>query len=289
MACNVDWPVIPSSPKSNFDGETWKIDDDDAYDNDNQHHSNISEFPDDNWEILEDDYATNATHENSTRTEICVDLPQPNDPLEDYAIINSSVHKLPVDQSSTENTELADTSVEETSLLRRNRSGSISSPDFRKLVFEDDGFTIVSNPGTVLSCWSSSTSDTINPVRTFRDILMTKPKESKVEGSLEPIPSSNHRPILATNNRRMKKSQFVVVRTSNLKRCAKSSNDLSVIDEQEHYDDDRYDDHGVEFYYSNKAMGARGRNNGLKLRPDELKRKDIILHKKNLQRQSSGV
>ncbi len=42
-------------------------------------------------------------------------------------------------------------------------------------------------------------------------------------------------------------------------------------------------------YYSRKAQGAMGRKNGLKIRPDEAKRLQITMAKKDMQRQRQGV
>jgi hypothetical protein len=39
-------------------------------------------------------------------------------------------------------------------------------------------------------------------------------------------------------------------------------------------------------FYHRKALGAKGRTNGLKIRPDELKRKQFTLQRKEMQRQA---
>lgn len=110
----------------------------------------------------------------------------------------------------------------------------------------------------------------------------------------------------------MSKTRFVVVPTQKLtvtndnsngtmKRSAYSTNDLQSLDTRRGQQvdfhtsnatndcDDDYNNNGggsgVEFYYNHKSMGAKGHVNGLKLRPDEMKRREMIVYKKNLQRQ----
>ncbi|KAL7556322.1 hypothetical protein ACA910_011868 [Epithemia clementina (nom. ined.)] len=55
-----------------------------------------------------------------------------------------------------------------------------------------------------------------------------------------------------------------------------------ILDDDYYYDDDM--EHDEYSYYHRKAAGASSRFNGLRLRPDEQKRKQMIVQKKNLQR-----
>jgi len=105
----------------------------------------------------------------------------------------------------------------------------------------------------------------------FRDAIMSPSTQTST-----PPPAST--PIA---RRRTTKPRFVV---TPIKRCIKSTNDLhsmGIIEEEVEGDTD-----AMEFYHR-KAVGAKSRMNGQKLRPDELKRKTMLLQKRELQRSAS--
>jgi hypothetical protein len=70
-----------------------------------------------------------------------------------------------------------------------------------------------------------------------------------------------------------------------IKRCSRSTGDLQALAEEEEV----LGETDAMEYYSRKSMGASGRVNGLKERPDEAKRKEIIMYKKDLQRQTQSA
>ncbi len=140
---------------------------------------------------------------------------------------------------------------------------------------------MVSGPSSVVSsqsCWSTSSKIS------FRDAIMKEQtQESNNEGSTETDSQQETKPLKTVR----KKPKFVVKQIS---RCSKSTGDLqSLARIAEH--DDPYDEDLVlgetdaQLYYSQKAQGKLGRKNGRKIRPDEAKRLQITMAKKDDQRQ----
>ena len=135
---------------------------------------------------------------------------------------------------------------------------------------EDSSFAMVSNVGSVVS-WASGQ-------RSFRDAFLSSPiREDKEQINPEPVaPSTVPRPF--------RKPKIVVQAPALMRRCSKSSpNLLGMI----HEDEEILGETDAGDYYYRKSKGAQGRTNGLKLRPDEAKRKAYSVNKRNLQRQSS--
>lgn len=135
---------------------------------------------------------------------------------------------------------------------------------------DESSLSVVHGPQSVISL-SSSTE-----VFTFKDAIL-KNKEVSQE---EPIEQQS--PTKRVSPRRTIKPRFVV---TPIKRSAKSTGDLPSLVEDDQ--DDAQDDANAEFY-SRKNVGARSRSNGLKLRPDEAKRKQMIVNKKNIQRAANA-
>lgn len=83
------------------------------------------------------------------------------------------------------------------------------------------------------------------------------------------------------------KPNFVVVP---IKRCAKSTGDLlSLARDHDHEDEDVMGDTDAHEFYSRKAHGSRTYGQGLKTRPDEAKRLQMTMAKKNMQRQRQAA
>jgi len=137
---------------------------------------------------------------------------------------------------------------------------------------------MVSGPSSVISsqsCWSASSKIS------FRDAIM-KEKAQEVKDHTAKQPKTMR-----------KKPKFVVKPIS---RCSKSTGDLqSLARVTENGDDDPNNDGLVlgdtdaELYYNQKAQGKLGRKNGRKTRPDEAKRLQITMAKKDDQRQRQQV
>lgn len=184
-------------------------------------------------------------------------------------------------------TESGDTGVEVVPMpnpLPLRRKNSVSAPDLRVLDDDDDqtdSAVLVSNPGSVAdsggvvvvarpSPWGSK-----NKV-SFKDAILSPSKHAPATASTVPKPRVKNKV----------KSRYVV---TPIKRCAKSTGDLlSLVAENEEDEEEPMGDTDANEYYSRKAHGAHGRSNGLKTRPDEAKRKEMIVQKKNLQRQRQG-
>ena len=130
---------------------------------------------------------------------------------------------------------------------------------------DDSSAVLVSAPASVASTVSKFS---------FRDAIMQNrdaaPGNSKEQTTVAP----------ATEPRvRKTRPRFVV---KPIKRCARSAPNLLALDED---DEDVLGDTDAGDYYAQKAKGSMGRKNGLKTRPDEAKRLEITMAKKNLQRE----
>jgi len=142
---------------------------------------------------------------------------------------------------------------------------------------------MVSGPPSVISSqsvWSSKIS--------FRDAIM---KEQTQDAKDEESPQQPVKPA-----RTMKKKPKFVVKP--IRRCSKSTGDLQsltrIVENEDHYSGgggDPYNDDMIlgetdaQLYYNQKAQGKLGRKNGRKVRPDEAKRLQITMAKKDDQRQ----
>jgi hypothetical protein len=78
------------------------------------------------------------------------------------------------------------------------------------------------------------------------------------------------------------KPKFVV---TPIKRCVRSTGDLKAMGRDMNDEDEVLGDGDAHEFYSRKAHGSATRQNGLKTRPDEAKRLQMILAKKNVQRE----
>lgn len=151
---------------------------------------------------------------------------------------------------------------------------------------------MVSGPSSVVSsqsCWSTSSKIS------FRDAIMKEQtEETKDQGPNEADPQQLLTPRKTVRN----KPKFVV---KPIRRCIKSTGDLQslarIAENDDHYGGggDPYDgnlilgDTDAELYYNQKAQGKLGRKNGRKVRPDEAKRLQITMAKKDDQRQRQAA
>lgn len=132
-------------------------------------------------------------------------------------------------------------------------------------------FSLVSGAPSVNSIWSSRIS--------FKDALLKKDETTPKAQEEEKKHHHHH------HSQRIKKikPKFIVQQVAPIKH-AKSMNDLFKLEEEEEIlgDSDAHE------YYSRKAQGSLGRRNGRKQRPDEAKRLQMTMAKKNLQRARQG-
>jgi len=146
---------------------------------------------------------------------------------------------------------------------------------------------MVSGPPSVISsesCWSATSKIS------FRDAIM----KQQSRGLLDHNMSDKETQELARQPKTVRKKPKFVVKP--IRRCSKSTGDLQslarIVENSDHHgDDDFYNnelilgDTDAELYYNQKAQGKLGRKNGRKMRPDEAKRLQMTMAKKDDQRQ----
>jgi len=167
--------------------------------------------------------------------------------------------------------------------------GDTSSAVF---VEEDPSFlsdlVSVSGPPSV---WSmNSTHNKLS----FKDVLQQSKSRSAIattcSTSLHPSAQNTAAPSKPTTTKKtsFRTTTFEVVKpqsqtyVAGLKRNSQSMGNLRALD---HIQEEILGDTDADLFYSQKAMGAKGRVNGQRIRPDEAKRLEITMNKKNMQRQ----
>lgn len=157
--------------------------------------------------------------------------------------------------------------------VRLSRRRSTSTPDLRKLA---ETCSIVQAKEA-----NKHNALTDPAVPSFREMLLTKViKEEKEEEEEKDIIEESPKPKIKT------KPTFVV---TPIRRCTMSSPNLRSLDSFEEGSEEVLGDSDAMEYYHRKASGYNGRKNGLKVRPDEAKRLDMILQKKDMQRKAQGL
>lgn len=141
---------------------------------------------------------------------------------------------------------------------------------------EDDSFAMVSGPPSVMTATTTATVS-------WADLAGSPTKQNNTSTG---TPRSIIGSLPRSEPRARIQPKFVVVHTKQMRRCTKSTGDLQAL--AGHGDEEEEEGGGgacdaMEFYHR-KAVGAASRFNGLKLRPDEQARKQIILNKKSEQR-----
>jgi hypothetical protein len=152
--------------------------------------------------------------------------------------------------------------------------------------------------GAVLLSYVTDTS--MRRVPSFKDIIMLNAQsreedEKKKKELLQQ--NQNKMREEALKKRKANRPKLVV---SPIKRCTQSTGNLRSLVIHEDQEEDTYgggggaiihenevlgDSDATEFY-DRKKKGSLNRHNGSKFRPDEAKRKDMIIHKKNAQRKA---
>jgi hypothetical protein len=153
---------------------------------------------------------------------------------------------------------------------------AVSTPDFISLertvllCNEDEGFPKVN--------YSIRPKLRESPARmdwkgaSFRDIVL-----SRIPTEVEEHPASSN--ASTSNANRKYKPRIVVTPTVRPRRFESTPDLCSLNSSQVLGESDAMD------FYQRKAKGISGRKNGMKMRPDEAKRLDIIMSKKEMQRQ----
>jgi hypothetical protein len=155
-----------------------------------------------------------------------------------------------------------------------------SSPDFRRYVeaqddSADDGTDTLSQGPSSSAVFVSappSVASTVSRV-SFRDAILQHNGESSA--------TQQNRMQTKSGQQRKFKTKFIV---KPITRSAKSAPNLHALEEEEVLGDTDACE-----YYTRKSMGYSGRQNGLKVRPDEAKRLQMTMQKKQMQQQSQGA
>lgn len=154
----------------------------------------------------------------------------------------------------------------------------------------------------VLLSHKKKNTPAMKKVPSFKDIIMLNAQARADEEKKKKEMVVQHQHNLrkeAAERRKANRPKLVI---SAIKRCTKSTGDLRSMIIHEEPEDGEYDGGGggggvihehdvlgdtdaMEFY-SRKSKGSLNRQNGSKTRPDEAKRKEMIIHKKNAQRKA---
>jgi hypothetical protein len=214
----------------------------------------------DDWELLSSDEDVLAAENDSTSSAEEEKMADPHGRV----IIN---HKLLHHAASSPNLRVFAKHVTEAD------EDSAATPEQK--VDDASSFAMVS---TVDSVWSTATGGG----KSFRDALFASPiREDGADDAEEAATSTKVAPSSAP--RRYRKPKIVV---APIHRCSKSTGDLRSL-ALIHEEGDVLGDTDATEYYHRKTKGAQGRSNGMKLRPDEAKRKEFAVNKRKVQRQNS--
>lgn len=145
---------------------------------------------------------------------------------------------------------------------------------------DDDDFTEIEAGCSGDESFTLVSSEMASPTGTkvsFRDAILTKSSSINRLQENEDTDGSNQSSVRP----RIRQAKFVVV--PSMRRCIKSTGDLQSLS-TDAFDSEVLGETDAMDYYHRKALGARGRASGLRMRPDEAKRKEITMYKKNLQR-----
>lgn len=132
----------------------------------------------------------------------------------------------------------------------------------------------------------------IKRVPSFKDALLlnaseTKQQEDDLESRQKQEEERARVETLARRRGRMSKTRFIV---SPIKRCAKSTGDLAglvrIQEDAETEESGVFGDTDANEFYCRKEHGVVSWRNGMKKRPDEMKRREMIIYKKDVQRRN---
>lgn len=174
------------------------------------------------------------------------------------------------------NTILEENSDDEEAVLIGESEEGVGSVASQSIV-------MVSGPPSIISSQSlCSTSSKIS----FRDVIMKEMNQDDKDDTSTDTGISQK----ASQSKKVRKKPKFVVKP--IRRCSKSTGDLQAMsriaengDHDSHNEDFVLGETDAELYYNQKAHGKLGRKNGRKIRPDEAKRLQITMAKKDDQRQ----
>lgn len=151
---------------------------------------------------------------------------------------------------------------------------------------------------------NTNTNTSIKKVPSFKDMIMMNRQKIEDEEKKKAEERNNSEEQRRKDAMLRRKNNRVRIIVTPIKRCAKSTGDLRsmVIHEEEegygggggggaiiHEEEEVLGESDAMEYYNRKSYGSKGRSNGRKIRPDEAKRKEMIIHKKDAQRRAQGL
>lgn len=191
-----------------------------------------------------------------------------------------------------------------------------STPEFSSYstlgsaLVSDDEFSLLNDSNSSIAAESLSTTkdDTIllshkpKKVPSFKDMILLnaeklKEEELKRKEQIQQLVEEKRKDAML--RKKQSKTRLVV---TPIKRCVRSTGDLRslIIHEGEegysgmtspaaaviHEEDEVLGYTDAQEYYDRKSHGTNGRSKSHRIRPDEAKRKEMIIHKKNAQRRA---
>lgn len=278
----VEWPALSPNTPSNNDNVVSVVENDwelltEATDESNPVFSNPSTSNNNNnnnnhtVRIVEPEMEAKTTRINRRILKHCESSPD----LRQYVLEETS---------SSEDNDEEEEDEEASGVLVENTADDVTSLASSSVVMVSSG------PSSATSPWSSKLS--------FKEaILKSNPEGSNSLHQQQPHKRHHHH---HTRIRKLKKPVFVV---KPIKRCSKSTGDLTSLDNdtEEEYgsgggggggggcQEQILGDTDAQQYYSQKAQGKLGRKNGKKIRPDEAKRLEITMAKKTMQRETAAA
>jgi hypothetical protein len=255
--------------------------------------SDVHGVTDSDWELLSEDHEDSAQNSFGTNTVHIVEprrleiegadsqdenYTNKRGPSKDNLLCLKHAQSTP--DFRYYNTILEENSDDEEAVLidvSEEGVGSVASPSI----------VMVSGPPSIISsqsCWSTSLKSS------FRDVIMKEMNQEDKDQTLTEMGIDQQ----ARQSKKVRKKPKFVVKP--IRRCSKSTGDLQatarIAENGDHNGgDDSYNDDFIvgdtdaELYYNQKAHGKLGRKNGRKIRPDEAKRLQITMAKKDDQRQ----
>jgi len=184
-----------------------------------------------------------------------------------------------------------------------------STPEFSNLQ-DEDSYVLDCSTDTSVDAQSLSTVDdavllshtksSMKKIPSFKDIIMLNAQARETEDAKKKNLLNKHHDKVRADALKKRKATRPKLVVNTIKRCTKSTGDLRSLVIYEDPEDDGFgvgsggtihehevlgDTDAIEFY-NRKHKGSVSRHNGAKIRPDEAKRKEMIIHKKNAQRKA---
>lgn len=184
-----------------------------------------------------------------------------------------------------------------------------STPEFSNLQ-DEDSYVLDCSTDTSVDAQSLSTVDdavllshtksSMRKVPSFKDIIMLNAQAREREDANQKNLLQKHHDKLRADALKKRKAARPKLVVNTIKRCTKSTGDLRSLVIHEDPEDDGFGGGGggtihehevlgdtdASEFYNRKNKGSISRHNGAKIRPDEAKRKEMIIHKKNAQRKA---